>query len=142
VAAESGLDAGTGTSRWHGFLRGFIDLVFEHRGRYYLLDWKSNHLGGTAADYTEAPMAAAMRAHGYALQASLYTLALHRWLRRRLPGYDYERHFGGVFYVFVRGAGLDAPAAAQTGIHASRPSARLVATLDLLFGADGHGGRG
>ena len=142
VAAEGGLDAAVGSARWSGFLRGFIDLVFEHGGRYYLLDWKSNHLGGTAADYTEAPMAAAMRAHGYALQASLYTLALHRWLRRRLPGYDYERHFGGVFYVFVRGAGLDAPAAAQTGIHASRPSARLVATLDLLFGADGHGGRG
>jgi exodeoxyribonuclease V beta subunit len=141
VAAESGLDAGTGTSRWHGFLRGFIDLVFEHRGRYYLLDWKSNHLGDAVTDYAAAPLAAAMREHAYALQASLYTLALHRWLRRRLPGYDYERHFGGAFYVFLRGAGLDAAAGGQTGIHASRASARLVDTLDRLFGAGDRGAR-
>ena len=138
VAAEGDLGAGVGASRWHGFLRGFIDLVFEHRGRYYLLDWKSNLLGHAAADYTAAPLAAAMREHAYPLQASLYTLALHRWLRRRLPGYDYERHFGGAFYVFLRGAGLDA-AGEQTGIHASRPSARLIDALERLFGAGGHG---
>ena len=77
-----------------------------------------------------------MRAHAYPLQASLYTLAVHRWLRRTLRGYDYERSFGGVFYVFLRGAGLGLPADRETsacGVHASRPSARAIEALDRLF---------
>ena len=133
VDAEFGIDAAASAARWSGFLRGFIDLVFEHRGRYYLLDWKSNHLGDSATHYAAGPLAAAMRAHAYPLQASLYTLALHRWLRRRLRAYDYERHFGGVFYVFLRGAGLEAPRGKGVGVHASRPSARLIDTLDRVF---------
>ncbi|KAA0210075.1 MAG: hypothetical protein EDM78_13180 [Proteobacteria bacterium] len=74
-----------------------------------------------------------MRANAYPLQACLYALALHRWLRRRLRDYDYERHCGGAFYVFLRGAGLDAPGAPGAGVHALRPSARLVDALDRLF---------
>ncbi|MCZ7559075.1 MAG: UvrD-helicase domain-containing protein [Burkholderiaceae bacterium] len=135
VGAEFGFDATTGSARWSGFLRGFIDLVFEHRGRYYLLDWKSNHLGASAACYAAAPLAGAMRANAYPLQACLYALALHRWLRRRLRGYDYERHCGGALYVFLRGAGLDVPGTEGAGVHALRPSARLVDTLDRLFAA-------
>lgn len=76
-----------------------------------------------------------MRRHAYTLQGCLYTLALHRWLRRSVQGYDYDRHFGGVFYVFLRGAGLEAQAADRPGVHASRPSAGLVDALDRLFGA-------
>jgi len=90
-------------ARLQGYLRGFIDLVFERQGRYYILDWKSNHLGSTPADYGPAALDAAMRAHAYHLQYLLYALALHRYLQRRLAGYDFERHFGGVFYLFVRG---------------------------------------
>ncbi len=135
VGAEFGFDAGAGATRWSGFLRGFIDLVFEHRGRYYLLDWKSNHLGASAACYAAAPLADAMRANAYPLQACLYALALHRWLRRRLRDYDYERHCGGALYVFLRGAGLDAAGVEGTGVHALRPSARLVDTLDRLLAA-------
>ena len=153
VDAEFGLDVVAGGSRWSGFLRGFIDLVFEHGGRYYLLDWKSNHLGDTVGHYGADALATAMRRHAYALQACLYTLALHRWLRRRLPGYDYDRDFGGVFYVFLRGAGLpaaggeaadgeaadgeagagEAGAGEVAGVHASRPSRALIDRLDRLF---------
>ncbi len=65
-----------------GYLKGFIDLVLEHDGRYFIVDWKSNHLGDTAANYGEAPIAAAMAAQGYHLQALLYGVALDRLLRR------------------------------------------------------------
>ncbi len=135
VGAEFGFDAAVGRARWSGLLRGFIDLVFEQRGRYYLLDWKSNHLGASAAGYAAAPLDAAMRANAYPLQACLYALALHRWLRRRLRGYDYERHCGGALYVFLRGAGLVAHGVEGVGVHAIRPSVRLIETLDRLFAA-------
>jgi exodeoxyribonuclease V beta subunit len=86
-----------------GMLKGFIDLVFRHEGRYYLLDYKSNWLGESAEAYTREAMAAAMQSHRYDLQYQLYTLALHRYLRHRIADYDYERHFGGVIYLFLRG---------------------------------------
>ncbi|MEZ5603592.1 MAG: UvrD-helicase domain-containing protein [Burkholderiaceae bacterium] len=140
VGSEFAIDAAAGAARWSGFLRGFVDLVFEHGGRYYLLDWKSNHLGDSASRYAAGPLATAMRANAYSLQACLYALALHRWLRRRLRGYDYERHFGGALYVFLRGAGLEAPGVEGAGVHASRPSARLIDALDRLFAATPHGG--
>lgn len=137
--------AAASARRWRGFLRGFIDLVFEHEGRWYILDWKSNHLGDGAARYRTDSLARAMRMHAYPLQAALYTLAVHRWLRRTLPGYDYERAFGGVFYVFLRGAGLEpAPDSAGfvCGVHASRPHAHTIGRLDRLFAGDaGDGAR-
>ncbi|MFO1300487.1 MAG: exodeoxyribonuclease V subunit beta [Burkholderiaceae bacterium] len=141
VGTEFAIDAAAGAARWSGFLRGFIDLVFEHGGRYYLLDWKSNHLGDSVSRYAPGPLAAAMRANAYALQACLYALALHRWLRRRLRGYDYERHFGGALYVFLRGAGLEASGVEGAGVHASRPSMRLIDALDRLFATTPPGGQ-
>ncbi len=134
-----GMRGQPGTHEWSGFLRGFVDLVFEHDGRWYIVDWKSNHLGDGAARYGDAALAEAMRAHAYPLQASLYTLAVHRWLRRTLPNYDYERSFGGVFYVFLRGAGLGVDSetdASVPGVHASRPNVRTIETLDRLFDGD------
>ncbi len=86
-----------------GMLKGFIDLVFRHEGRYYLLDYKSNWLGEDREAYTRSAMEQAMRAHRYDLQYQLYSLALHRYLRHRLADYDYDRHFGGVIYLFLRG---------------------------------------
>lgn len=130
------IDTPAHARRWSGFLRGFIDLVFEHEGRWYIVDWKSNHLGDGAARYGEASLRQAMRAHAYPLQAGLYTLAVHRWLRRSLPGYDYERSFGAVFYVFLRGAGLGVagdPRVPVPGVHASRPGLRTIEGLDRLF---------
>ncbi|MDR2208331.1 MAG: exodeoxyribonuclease V subunit beta [Azoarcus sp.] len=86
-----------------GYLKGYIDLVFEHAERFWVLDWKTNYLGGTLSAYAPAALEKAMKQHGYHLQHLLYTVALHRYLRHTLPGYDYERHVGGTFYLFVRG---------------------------------------
>ena len=113
-----------------GMLKGFIDLVFRHQGRYYLLDYKSNWLGEDSTAYTQQAMAAAMQAHRYDLQYQLYTLALHRYLRHRIADYDYERHFGGVIYLFLRGVDSEQP---QQGIYATRPDAELVALMDEMF---------
>lgn len=120
------IDGGSG---WHGYLRGFIDLVVEADGRYWVLDWKSNRLGADDQAYTPAAMGAAIARHGYAVQFCLYTLAVHRLLRARMPDYDYERHFGGVFYAFLRGM----RGTAGSGVWFARPPATLVAGLDALL---------
>ena len=113
-----------------GMLKGFIDLVFRHDGRYYLLDYKSNHLGDNGEAYTQQAMAQAMQSHRYDLQYQLYSLALHRYLRHRLADYDYERHFGGVIYLFLRGVDGDA---GQQGIFTTRPDPELITAMDALF---------
>ncbi len=118
-----------------GYLRGFIDLVFEHQGLYYVLDWKSNHLGDAPTDYAGAALERAMSQHGYHLQALLYALALHRHLQQRLPDYRHERHFGSVLYLFVRGV---RPAwtladGRSAGVHQQRPTLQALQQLsDLL----------
>lgn len=92
----------------HGMLMGFADLVLEHGGRYWVLDYKSNHLGENGAAYTEAALAAAMLAHRYDVQAALYLLALHRLLRARLgEAYRPAEQLGGALYLFARG--IDGP---------------------------------
>jgi exodeoxyribonuclease V beta subunit len=111
-----------------GFIKGFIDLVFEAQGRYYLADYKSNWLGMDYSDYHSQALCDAMVSHHYTLQYVLYTLAVHRYLRLRIPDYDYERHFGGVFYLFLRG--MWAQDAQRLGIVAERPSAAFIAALD------------
>jgi exodeoxyribonuclease V beta subunit len=110
-----------------GFMKGYIDLVFEHRGRYYLIDWKSNRLGAAREDYRPDRLSPVMAAHRYDLQYHLYTLALHRYLRRSLPGYDYDRDFGGVGYVFLRG--VHRAWGADAGIFRDRPAPELVHAL-------------
>lgn len=111
-----------------GFVKGYIDLVFCQGGRYYILDWKSNHLGAQRGDYQPALLTRAMVRDDYVLQYHLYCLALHRWLRARLPGYDYASHFGGVFYLFVRGIGT--PGGEGCGIYHDRPAQGLIRALD------------
>jgi exodeoxyribonuclease V beta subunit len=119
-----------------GYLKGFIDLVFEHQGQYFILDWKSNHLGYTAADYTGAPLERAMADHGYHLQYLLYALALDRYLKLRVPKYRYDTHFGGVLYLFVRGvrpSWLNV-GDATPGVFFHRPDAATLRALDQLLG--------
>ena len=113
-----------------GMLKGFIDLVFRWQGRYYLLDYKSNWLGEDSSAYTQEAMAAAMQSHRYDLQYQLYTLALHRYLRHRIADYDYQTHFGGVIYLFLRG--VESNGLSQ-GIFATRPDEQLIAKMDALF---------
>ncbi|MFW0766844.1 exodeoxyribonuclease V subunit beta [Trabulsiella odontotermitis] len=113
-----------------GMLKGFIDLVFRHDGRYYLLDYKSNWLGDSGEAYTQQAMAQAMQSHRYDLQYQLYSLALHRYLRHRIADYDYDRHFGGVIYLFLRGVDRREPG---QGIFTTRPVRALVDGMDNLF---------
>jgi exodeoxyribonuclease V beta subunit len=115
-----------------GFLRGFIDLVFEADGRYYVVDYKSNYLGASASDYGRARMARAMSEHHYYLQYHLYSLAVHRFLSSRIPDYDYERDFGGVFYLFLRG--MDPSHPTGSGVFPDRPPLERLRALSALFG--------
>ncbi|WP_313056333.1 exodeoxyribonuclease V subunit beta [Stutzerimonas nitrititolerans] len=114
--------------RLNGMFKGFIDLVFEHQGRYYVVDYKSNWLGEGDAAYTDEAMQATVASHRYDLQYVLYLLALHRQLQLRLPDYDYERHVGGALYLFLRGS-----RAPGQGIHRARPPRELIEALDALF---------
>jgi exodeoxyribonuclease V beta subunit len=123
-----------------GMLKGFIDLVFEFEGRYYLVDWKSNFLGGRVEDYGPAALAGEIRHRHYYFQYQLYTAALDRYLRLRLPGYRYEQHFGGVYYLFLRG--ID-PARPGFGIYRDRLEEPFVRRLNsLLTGTAAGKGRG
>jgi exodeoxyribonuclease V beta subunit len=110
----------------HGFMKGFMDMVFQHDGRYYLVDWKSNHLGNALEDYAPSRLGGAMNESFYHLQYHLYVVALDQWLRTRISGYRYDQHFGGVYYLFIRGIG---DPSADTGIFYDLPGAPLVASL-------------
>lgn len=126
---------GLGFEPLHGMMHGFIDLVFRWRQRFYLVDYKSNRLGDRLAAYEREGMQAAVRHHRYDLQYLIYTLALHRFLGQRLPGYDYRTHFGGVYYLFLRG--MRPHLGPGCGIWYERPAPRLITALDRLF-ADGQ----
>lgn len=112
-----------------GMLKGFIDLVFEHQGKYYVLDWKSNHLGDDVTSYHGEALKSAMAEHRYDLQYQIYALALHRFLRSRLANYQYEQHFGGVYYLFLRG--MDGQS--DHGIFAAKPTLDLLQEMDCLI---------
>jgi exodeoxyribonuclease V beta subunit len=111
-----------------GYMTGFIDLVFAHEDRYYLADYKSNWLGATVNAYRRPDLARAMGREAYYLQYLVYCVALHRYLARRVAGYSYESHFGGVRYLFVRGMRPDA--GAECGVFADRPSESFLLALD------------
>ena len=110
-----------------GYLTGFIDLICEYKGLYYVMDYKTNSL----PDYQNEALTLAMREHNYGLQYWIYTVVLHRYLQNRLPDYDYERHFGGVCYLFVRGM---RPELAMSGVYQDRPDFDRVEALAALFG--------
>ena len=116
----------------NGMLKGFIDLVFEHEGRFYVLDYKSNALGEGDQSYRDDFMAERILANRYDLQYLLYTLALHRLLKARLPDYDYDRHMGGAVYLFLRGCHAD-----SRGVFGDRPSRQTMLALDALFSETG-----
>jgi exodeoxyribonuclease V beta subunit len=119
--------------RLQGFMKGFIDLIFELDGRYYLLDYKSNWLGDAALDYGAEQLAEAMTQAGYHLQYLLYVVALHRYLGARLPDYDYRHHFGGVYYLFLRG--MEPELGAAAGVFHDLPDAALIEALDRYLAA-------
>jgi len=110
-----------------GMLKGFIDLIFEHNGQYFILDYKSNHLGENSDDYSDENMQQVMASHHYHLQYLLYSVALHRLLKQRLPNYDINTHLGGVYYVFLRGM------PSGKGIFYKKLSTDIILSLDAMF---------
>jgi len=114
-----------------GFLKGFMDLVCVFEGKWYLFDYKSNHLGVSRDDYAQDKLPAAMADHHYFLQYHIYTVALHRYLRSRLPGYEYERDFGGVFYLFIKGMHPDF--GPECGVFAELPPLARIEQLSEIF---------
>jgi len=110
-----------------GFMKGYIDMVFHKRGRYYLVDWKSNLLGMRVEDYSRDALNTVMSNDFYILQYHLYTLALYQYLWVRLPGFDYEKDFGGVFYIFIRGVNPDR--GSEFGVYKDYPNPELIQAL-------------
>jgi exodeoxyribonuclease V beta subunit len=124
--------AGWPAEKIRGFMKGYIDLVFCHEEKFYIVDWKSNYLGRDGADYRPDNLRQVMAREHYCLQYLIYTVALHRYLGGRLPGYSYEKNFGGVYYIFLRG--LDSRFAHDSGIYRDKPPGSLVRDLSELFG--------
>ena len=122
----------------NGMLKGFIDLVFEAEGKYWVLDYKSNWLGDSHLAYDQNTMRKAVLDKRYDLQYLLYLVALHRLLKARLPDYaadpaaGYEQYVGGAIYLFLRG--IDE--AEQHGCFIERPSAEAIIELDQLLAGE------
>ena len=116
-----------------GFLKGFIDLIFEHNGKYYLADYKSNSLN----DYAESSLFDAMAHSHYYLQYLFYSVALHRYLKQRIADYSWDTHIGGAYYLFIRGMVSDSDeqksAIKVGGVFYDKPSIKLIEALDNLF---------
>ncbi len=114
-----------------GFLTGYVDLFFEYRGRFYIVDYKTNYLGDLVCDYSAENLVRAMAVHNYGLQYWIYTLVLDRHLKNVLPGYSYDRHFGGVMYLFVRAM---VPSVAGSGVYFTLPDKGILDQLASCVG--------
>ena len=132
-----------GAQSLKGYLTGSLDVVLRVDGRYLVVDYKTNWLGEperdlTAADYSPPRMAEAMLHSDYPLQALLYCVVLHRFLRWRQPGYSPEKHLGGVLYLFVRGmCGAQTPVVDghPAGVFSWQPPAALIVAISDLLDA-------
>ncbi len=109
-----------------GYLTGFVDLIFCYKDRYYVLDYKSNALN----DYQPESLTQAMREHNYGLQYWLYSVVLHQYLQKRLPDYQFDQHFGGIRYLFVRGMQEEQ---AMSGVYSGMPDEQRINELAELF---------
>lgn len=110
-------------------MHGFIDLVFEHDGRFYVADYKSTFLGTRIEDYNTGAVQQSIFNSSYDVQYFIYALALHRYLKTKLPGYDPAQHFGGVYYFYLRGMNPSN----SNGIYFSEISAEQLSQLDEIF---------
>jgi len=117
----------------NGFMTGFIDLIFRKDGKFYILDWKSNRLDGQAKNFEQAGLVQEMAKNAYFLQYLIYTVALDRYLRQSLRDYDYDTHFGGGFYLFLRGMEPHS----QRGVFFDKPEKNLIAALSKALSTQG-----
>ncbi len=133
-------DDGLQFDRLDGYMTGFIDLTFRHNGKWYIADYKSNHLGYAQDEYNTKALTTAMQHHRYDLQYLIYAVALRRYLTARIPDIDWARDFGGVYYLFVRGMpGATTPpteSTPHTGVHVAHPPEHLLQALDQLLTGD------
>ncbi len=112
-----------------GMMNGKIDMLFECKGKYFVLDWKSTFLGDSLDDYSVPALDVAMNENNYHLQYLIYTLASKKYLQSRLPDFNYERDFGGVLYLFIRGIRKGN----SNGIFNCKPSLDQIDLLDRMF---------
>jgi exodeoxyribonuclease V beta subunit len=122
---------GNQSIQFEGMMTGLIDLIIRFNNNYYLIDYKSNYLGNSYENYTPDALQFAVQEHNYDLQYLIYCVALHRYLDARLPDYNYETHFGGVKYLFLRG--MQGENSIDTGIYNDKPSLELMLALDALL---------
>jgi len=120
------------TSSLKGFIKGFIDLVIQYKGKWYIVDYKSNFLGAAYENYSQEAILHTMSEHHYFLQYYIYSVALHRYLELRVKDYDYHTHFGGVFYLFIRG--MHAEFGSQYGVYHDRPEKSAIIELSDFQG--------
>ncbi|MEL4283899.1 exodeoxyribonuclease V subunit beta [Shewanella xiamenensis] len=130
LLGQFGYDTALHFDELQGMLKGFIDLTFEYQGKFYIADYKSNHLGDTIQAYHYGTLKQAISDHRYDLQYILYSLALHRYLAMRLQNYDYDTHIGGCYYLFLRGMSVQYPG---FGVYYNKPPKALILALDALF---------
>jgi exodeoxyribonuclease V beta subunit len=108
-------------------LHGFIDLIFCYNDRFYVADYKSNHLGNEYSDYSQQAMQDKNRSSFYDLQYLIYCVALNRYLKINKPNYDFDNHFGGVYYLYLRGM------KSGDGVYSTKVSKDIILELDTLF---------
>lgn len=113
------------------YLKGEIDLVYQHGTQFFIVDYKSNYLGSDFDSYNPAALYDAMTTHSYWLQASIYQVALHRYLKLRLPNYDINTHLGAVEYAFLRGMSAKH---ATCGKLVKQFDSDFILALDDMFG--------
>jgi exodeoxyribonuclease V beta subunit len=119
-----------------GYLTGFVDLICEYGGKYYLIDYKTNLLGERMADYSQENLLAAMKSHNYGLQYWIYSLILHQHLKNLFSDYSYGTHFGGVMYLFLRGMSPDRPG---SGVFSTLPDYNKLVALEKVIGEKDNG---
>ncbi|QIW10564.1 UvrD-helicase domain-containing protein [Francisella sp. LA112445] len=110
-----------------GMLHGFIDLVFEYDGKFYVADYKSNYLGDKLEDYNQQTMQEKNQSSFYDLQYLIYSVALNKYLKQNIPNYNFEKHFGGVYYFYLRGMKNG------YGIYQASPSFGIISKLSNLL---------
>jgi exodeoxyribonuclease V beta subunit len=115
-------------------MTGFIDLVFRKNGKYYILDWKSNCLDRNPENFAREGMIQEMASHAYFLQYLVYSVALHRFLGQCISGYDYDTHFGGALYIFLRGVGYAGDS--RNGVFFDKPEKVLIEKLACALMGD------
>ena len=122
----------------NGMMHGFIDLIFHYQGKYYLCDYKSTHLGDEFSAYENVHLLANIEKNNYDLQYLIYSLALHRYLQQRLPNYDVNQHFGGVYYLYLRGMTDTSQTTKETasGVYYQVIDSDELTALDQLFAGE------